>query len=100
MSDFKLLQFPKTQPTDAFDCLDDIRKADPINMIACGWSIDGEFFYRPTDMTGPEALWLLQLAIKKLMEAGEAVSLYSYRLSRLMAHLTIGVIDVNYSTNC
>jgi len=40
-------------------------------VIIAGWGKDGEFFYSSSMAAGPECLWLLELAKKKLLEIGD-----------------------------
>jgi hypothetical protein len=39
--------------------------------IVIGWDNDGEFYFASSKAGGPEVLWLLKLAEKKLLEIGD-----------------------------
>ena len=38
------------------------------NVMVLGWNKDGDFFFGSSIANGPECLWLLELARKRLME--------------------------------
>lgn len=40
--------------------------------VVIGWDADGEFYFKSSAADGGEVLWLLEVARKKLMEAGGA----------------------------
>lgn len=47
-----------------------IRTAGEANLehiIVIGWNKDGEFFFSSNKASGPEALWLLEIAKKELL---------------------------------
>lgn len=39
--------------------------------VVIGWSKTGDFYFASSKAGGPEVLWLLALASKKLMEIGD-----------------------------
>jgi hypothetical protein len=41
------------------------------NAVVIGWDADGEFYLASTYAAGPEVLWLLELARKRLMEGSD-----------------------------
>jgi len=51
-----------------------IRKAGEANLssvVVIGWEPDGGFYFASNDPSGPECLWLLELAKKRLLELGD-----------------------------
>jgi hypothetical protein len=39
--------------------------------VVIGWDTEGEFYFASSKAAGPEVLWLLELAKKKLLEIGD-----------------------------
>jgi hypothetical protein len=51
-----------------------LRKAQDANLgtvVVVGWDEGGEFYFASSVADGGETLWLLEMAKKKLLEAGE-----------------------------
>lgn len=54
-----------------------IRRANEANLsnvVVIGWDDDGDFYFASSYASGPEVLWLLEMAKKELMAAGDSVS--------------------------
>ncbi len=52
-----------------------LRKAqgsDLTTAVVIGWEADGDFYFASSAADGAEVLWLLEVAKKKLLEAGDA----------------------------
>ena len=51
-----------------------LRKAQEASLgtvVVVGWCEDGEFYFASSVADGGDTLWLLEMAKKKLLEAGE-----------------------------
>lgn len=48
------------------------KKADLKDVMVIGYDADGDFYFASSVADGPECLWRLQVAIKKLLEIGGA----------------------------
>lgn len=46
-------------------------EAELSTVLVIGWSADGSFYFCGSDPSGPENLWLLELAKKALIEVGD-----------------------------
>ena len=46
-------------------------EADLSHALVLGWDDDGDFYFAGSYGGGPETLWLLELAKKRLMEIGD-----------------------------
>ena len=51
--------------------LNKAREADLKNVVVIGWAENGEFYFASSMADGGDVLWLLEMAKKKLLEAGE-----------------------------
>lgn len=49
-------------------------EADLLSAVVIGWGGDGEFYFSSSDPSGPEALWLLELAKARLFDQAAAMS--------------------------
>jgi hypothetical protein len=47
------------------------QEADLGTVVVIGWDESGEFYFASSVADGGETLWLLEMAKKKLLEAGE-----------------------------
>ncbi len=52
--------------------LDLAAKADLDAAVVVGWTKDGEFYFASSVADGPEVLWLIEIAKKKLLTIGES----------------------------
>lgn len=50
--------------------LDKAKAAELSDVVVIGWTKAGKFYFGSNKSSGPEALWLLELARKKLVEIG------------------------------
>ena len=41
------------------------------SVVLIGWKGDGDFYFASSIANGPDVLWLMELAKKKLLEVGE-----------------------------
>lgn len=59
-----------TLPLDVGRILDRAKAANMSEVIVLGYDADGEFYFAASEPDGGDILWLLEVAKKKLMEAG------------------------------
>jgi hypothetical protein len=70
MSDVVYLNTVTKLDLPAARVLSEAQGADLEDVVICGYDEGGEFYFASNKANGAEALWLLQLAIHKLMKIG------------------------------
>lgn len=59
-----------TLPLDVGRILDRAKAANMSEVVVLGYDADGEFYFAASESDGGTILWLLEVAKRKLMEAG------------------------------
>lgn len=44
---------------------------DMAEIVVVGYTADGEFYFATNKANGPDVLWMLQMAAKKILEIGQ-----------------------------
>ena len=61
---------PPSETSPVAEVLVDACMTDLRDVVIIGWTEDGQHYFNSTYASGPECLWLLEMAKKELLEQG------------------------------